>query len=135
MSVPPTAVDPQVVEVLRDVYDPCCADRGISVVDMGLLHTAHVHDGAARVELVLTSGWCPFATRVLSEVKQAVETVPGVETAEVELVWDETWSPDRLSDRARSKLRFLPDPTTVADPAAFAADRWPGLDPGGSDDR
>jgi metal-sulfur cluster biosynthetic enzyme len=26
-----------ITDALRDVSDPCCADRGLSVVDMGLI--------------------------------------------------------------------------------------------------
>ena len=50
-----------------------------------------------------------------------MRSLPGVDTATVELVWHEAWSPDRLSDSARAKLRFLPDPATVGDPASYAA--------------
>ncbi|NUR06802.1 MAG: metal-sulfur cluster assembly factor [Nocardioidaceae bacterium] len=116
-------IDPSVRDVLRDVYDPCCRDKGISVVDMGLLQSAEIDAGAAHVELVLTSGWCPFATAVLGDIETAVCSLPGVQTATVELVWHEAWSPARLSDSARAKLRFLPDPNTVADPASYAASR------------
>ena len=56
------------VHALSSVYDPCCEEKGISVVDMGLLRSVTVADGHARVELLLTSGWCPFAARVLTAV-------------------------------------------------------------------
>jgi metal-sulfur cluster biosynthetic enzyme len=105
----------QIREALSAVYDPCCAEKGISVVDMGLLRSVDVTDGRARIELLLTSGWCPFASRVLDEVKQAAEAVPGIESAHVEVVWDETWTTDRLSPEASRKLRFLPDPVAVSD--------------------
>lgn len=118
-------VDGSVRDVLSDVFDPCCRDKGISVVDMGLLHRAEIHDGQARVELMLTSGWCPFAVNVLTDVETAVLSLPGVDTAQVDLVWDETWTTARLSDSARTKLRFLPDPATVRDPAAYVAANWP----------
>jgi metal-sulfur cluster biosynthetic enzyme len=109
-------IDPGLREALSAVYDPCCRDKGISVVDMGLLHRAEIEDGAARVELMLTSGWCPFASQVLTDIETAACSVPGIDRASVELVWHEAWSPDRLSDSARSKLSFLPDPSSVADP-------------------
>ncbi|MEP6814860.1 MAG: metal-sulfur cluster assembly factor [Marmoricola sp.] len=118
-------VDESVRDVLSGVFDPCCRDKGISVVDMGLLHRAEIHDGQARVELMLTSGWCPFAVNVLTDVEAAVLSLPGVDTAQVDLVWDEAWTPARLSDSARTKLRFLPDPATVRDPAAYVAANWP----------
>src|SRR3954452_2463032 len=85
------------LRALADVYDPCCREKGISVVDMGLLRSVAVTDGHARVELLLTSGWCPFASRVLNEVEEAVAGQPGIDTAEVEIVWDEAWTTDRLS--------------------------------------
>ena len=74
-------IDPSVRDVLSDVYDPCCRDKGISVVDMGLPHRAEIDGRAARVELVLTSGWCPFATSVLNDVESAVCSLPDVDTA------------------------------------------------------
>jgi metal-sulfur cluster biosynthetic enzyme len=116
-------IEESVRAVLADVYDPCCRDKGISVVDMGLLHRAEIDGGSAHVELMLTSGWCPFATTVLGDIQTAVRSLPGVETATVELVWHEAWSPDRLSDSARAKLRFLPDPATIGDAAAYVAAR------------
>ena len=107
------AVHPAVAGVLRQVYDPCCRDKGISVVDMGLLHRAGIDDGVATVELLLTSGWCPFASRVLTDVETAVAGLPGVERADVRLTWEQAWGPERLSPDARQKLRFLPDPVDV----------------------
>ena len=114
-------IHPAVREVLSGVFDPCCRDKGISVVDMGLIQSAEIDDGAARVELTLTSGWCPFAAAVLGDIESAVRGLPGVDSATVALVWDEPWSPERLSDSARSKLRFLPDPATVDDAASYVA--------------
>lgn len=37
----------EVVDALRDVYDPCCQEKGLSVVDMGLVRTASVAGGRA----------------------------------------------------------------------------------------
>lgn len=118
----PPAVDPAVTTALQDVYDPCCREKGISVVDMGLLHRARIRDGHARVELLLTSGWCPFAGGLLEEIGDAIEALPGVDRADVEIVWDEVWGPGRLSDDARAKLRFLPDPRTVSSPDQYLTD-------------
>jgi metal-sulfur cluster biosynthetic enzyme len=120
MTAQPLDVHPSVRQALGAVYDPCCRDKGISIVDMGLLHRASIDGGEARVELLLTSGWCPFA----STVEQAVRRIPGVENASVTVVWDEAWSPARLSENAREKLRFLPDPKAVSDPASYVATNW-----------
>lgn len=107
------------VRALSGVYDPCCREKGISVVDMGLLRSVEMRHGHARVELLLTSGWCPFAARVLTDVADAINAQPGVESCEVEVVWDEAWTTDRLSESATRKLRFLPDPVAVPDRDAY----------------
>jgi metal-sulfur cluster biosynthetic enzyme len=116
------AIPAWAVRALSEVYDPCCREKGISVVDMGLLRSVTLTERHARVELVLTSGWCPFASRVLSDVEDAIVAQPGVESAEVEVVWDEAWTPDRLSASAARKLRLLPDPVAVADRDTYIAE-------------
>jgi metal-sulfur cluster biosynthetic enzyme len=110
-----------VLDALADVYDPCCREKGISVVDMGLLRSVTVNGTHARVELMLTSGWCPFATHLLGEIEDALIAQPNTETCEVEVVWDEAWTTDRLSAFAASKLRYLPDPASVPDRDAYLA--------------
>jgi metal-sulfur cluster biosynthetic enzyme len=117
-----------VIHALSGVFDPCCREKGISVVDMGLLRSVDVQDGHARVELLLTSGWCPFAGRVLMDVADAMNDQPGVDSCEVDVVWDEAWTTDRLSESARRKLRFLPDPVAVGDRDAYLATRIPSLE-------
>jgi metal-sulfur cluster biosynthetic enzyme len=102
-------------DALAGVYDPCCREKGISVVDMGLVRSVHVDGGRARVELLLTTGWCPFAATVLTQVRDRILDQPGVTDAEVEVVWDEPWTTDRLSPRAAKILRFLPPPAEVGD--------------------
>jgi metal-sulfur cluster biosynthetic enzyme len=113
-------------DALSEVYDPCCREKGISVVDMGLVRSVRQAGGQVRVELLLTSGWCPFAARVLTEVQQRIEAQPGVEHAEVDIVWDEAWTTDRLSERAARLLRFLPPPAEAGDRDAYLAAHQPG---------
>ena len=115
------------VEALADVYDPCCREKGISVVDMGLLRSVTLSGSHARVELMLTSGWCPFATRLLTDIEDALAARPGVDTCQVDLTWDEAWTTDRLSASAAQKLRFLPDPASVPDRDAYVAAHRPQI--------
>jgi metal-sulfur cluster biosynthetic enzyme len=109
----------QIIDALRTVYDPCCRDKGVSVVDMGLIEDVVVDGDRASVQLVLTTGWCPFATHLLTAITERIESLPEVGKASVEVTWDRAWTTDRLSDEARTKLRFLPDPVAVADRDAY----------------
>jgi metal-sulfur cluster biosynthetic enzyme len=115
MAATPT----RIIDALRTVYDPCCREKGISVVDMGLVREVAVDGDNASVQLILTTGWCPFAANLLSAITERIEALPEVGAASVEVTWDEAWTTDRLSDEARAKLRFLPDPRSVPDRNAY----------------
>jgi metal-sulfur cluster biosynthetic enzyme len=112
-------------DALAEIYDPCCREKGISVLDMGLVRSVRVEDGVATVELLLTSGWCPFAAAVLGEVREQILSQPGIADADVSIVWDEAWTTDRLSPRARSTLQFLPPPAVAGDRDRYIAAHTP----------
>jgi metal-sulfur cluster biosynthetic enzyme len=95
-----------VIQALDECYDPCCRDRRISVVDMGLIENIEIQDQDVRIEMVLTTGWCPFAARLLQMVKEEVGSLPAVNAVHIEIVWAPTWTPERMSDEAREKLRL-----------------------------
>jgi metal-sulfur cluster biosynthetic enzyme len=93
-----------VIRALDECYDPCCKDRRISVVDMGLIESVEIVGREVRIEMVLTTGWCPFASRLLEMVEEEVGKLPAVDAVEVEVVWDPAWTPERMSGSAREKL-------------------------------
>jgi metal-sulfur cluster biosynthetic enzyme len=99
------APDPAaIVDALRDVYDPCCADRGVSIVDMGVVEDVRVDGAHVDVDLVLTSGWCPFVMSMSDAIPERLRRMDGVDTVDVKVVWDPVWTMDRLSRSAREKL-------------------------------
>ena len=59
---------PALIDALREVYDPCCADRGISIVDMGVVEDVRLDGSHVDVDLVLTTGWCPFVASMSSAI-------------------------------------------------------------------
>lgn len=95
-----------IVDALRDVYDPCCADRGVSIVDMGVVEDVRVDGAHVDVDLVLTTGWCPFVASMSTAIPERLQRMHGVETVEVRTVWDPVWTMDRLSESARAKLEM-----------------------------
>ena len=95
-----------VIGALDNCYDPCCSERRISGVDMGLIESIEIRDGGVRIEMVLTTGWCPFASRLLEIVTEEVGALPEVDGVEVDVVWDPAWTPERMSESAREKLRL-----------------------------
>ena len=96
----------QVVEVLKTCYDPCCKERAVSVVELGLIQGVKVAENGhdVRVELLLTSGWCPFSTHLLQMIDQNVRAIEGVGEVDTEIVWSTVWTPERMSASAKEKL-------------------------------
>ena len=94
----------RLLDALRGVYDPCCADRGISIVDMGVVEDVRVIGPRVEVDLVLTTGWCPFVVSMSTAIPEALTAIDGVDTVDVKVVWDPVWTMDRLSESARAKL-------------------------------
>jgi len=96
----------QVMEVLQTCYDPCCKERSVSVVELGLIQGVNVAENGhdVRVELLLTSGWCPFSTHLLQMIDQNVRAIEGVGEVDTAIVWNTVWTPERMSESARQKL-------------------------------
>ncbi len=96
----------QVLEVLETCYDPCCKERSVSVVELGLIQGVKVADNGhdVRIELLLTSGWCPFSTHLLQMIDQNVGAIEGVGEVDTEIVWNTVWTPERMSASAKEKL-------------------------------
>ena len=92
------------IDALRDVYDPCCQDRGVSIVDMGIVEDVRHEAGHVEVDLIPTTGWCPFVANMSTAIPQRLMELPGVDTVDVKLVWEPAWTPDRLSESARAEL-------------------------------
>jgi metal-sulfur cluster biosynthetic enzyme len=92
------------IDALREVYDPCCADRGVSIVDMGLVEDLRIDGSHVDVDIVLTTGWCPFVAAMSSAIPDRLKQLDGVEEVEVKVVWDPVWTMDRLSESARAEL-------------------------------
>jgi metal-sulfur cluster biosynthetic enzyme len=59
------------------VYHLLCRDKGISVMDMGLVRSTRVREGMTRFVLLLPSGWCPIAANLLAQVEDQIARQPG----------------------------------------------------------
>jgi metal-sulfur cluster biosynthetic enzyme len=92
------------LDALRDVHDPCCADRDISIVDMGVVEDVRVDGAHVEVDLLPTTGWCPFIAPITDAIPDRLRRLDGVHSVDVRVVWDPMWTPDRLSRSAQDKL-------------------------------
>jgi FeS assembly SUF system protein len=94
-----------VVDALKEIYDP---EIPVNIYDLGLIYNVEVtNDGHAAVTMTLTTPHCPVAESMPAEVELRVGSVPGVAVADVNLVWDPPWDPQKMSDDAKLELGML----------------------------
>ena len=94
-----------VIDALKDIYDP---EIPVNIYDLGLIYGVEAtEDGDVSVSMTLTTPHCPVAESMPGEVELRVGSVPGVRDAEVNLVWDPPWGPDKMTDEARLELGML----------------------------
>lgn len=108
---PLTGIEPggdlyeSVIDALKDIYDP---EIPVNIYDLGLIYDVEITpEHHARVKMTLTTPHCPVAESMPGEVELRVGAVPGIGDAEVELVWDPPWDPQKMSDEARLELGML----------------------------
>jgi FeS assembly SUF system protein len=94
-----------VIEALKDIYDP---EIPVNIYDLGLIYDVQITpEHHALVKMTLTTPHCPVAESMPGEIELRVGSVPGVGHAEVELVWDPPWDPQKMSDEAKLELGML----------------------------
>ena len=92
-----------VLEALRDVVDP---ELGVNVVDLGLVYGVTLgEDGAATIDMTLTSAACPLTDVIEDQAAAALEGL--VPDFEINWVWLPPWGPDKITEDGREQLRAL----------------------------
>lgn len=94
-----------VVAAIKEIYDP---EIPVNIYDLGLIYGVDVTaDGDVAIAMTLTTPHCPVAESMPGEVELRAASVPGVRDAQVNLVWDPPWGPDKMTDEARLELGML----------------------------
>lgn len=94
----------RIVDVLRTVYDP---EIPVNIYELGLIYRIDVSDeGDAEVDMTFTAPSCPAADFILEDVRQKVDSVKGVRSANINLVFEPAWDQSMMSEEARVELGF-----------------------------
>ena len=88
-------------QALRQVTDP---EIGLNIIDLGLVYDIAVDGGDVEVRMTLTSPGCPVGPQILDDVQRTLKLLNGVESVNVELVWEPYWSPERIDPKVRAVL-------------------------------
>src|SRR5258708_14248731 len=106
MQVAPDAtVKPEeVIEVLRQCFDP---EIPVNIVDLGLIYDIAIKPERVDIKMTLTALRCPMAADVIAAVRDHLLTIPGATQADVDIVYEPMWTPERMSEEARWALRVV----------------------------
>ncbi len=93
-------------EALKGCFDP---EIPVNIVDLGLIYHLELHPGASggqkvAAKMTLTAQGCGMGPVIAADAKSKLEALPGVESAEVEIVWDPVWNPRMISPEGRKQL-------------------------------
>ena len=90
--------------MLKTVYDP---EIPVNIYDLGLIYRVEVNDeGIVDIDMTFTAPSCPAADFILEDVRQKVDTIEGVKSANVNLVFEPEWDKSMMTEEARVELGF-----------------------------
>ena len=98
-------IEEKIVAMLKTVYDP---EIPVNVYDLGLIYKIY---GSGKEEgvldMALTAPNCPAADFIMEDIRQKIESVEGVNSATINLVFEPEWDKDMMSEEAKLELGFL----------------------------
>ena len=101
-----TELEDIIVERLKTVFDP---EIPVNIYDLGLIYRIELNDDLTRldVDMTMTAPSCPMADFILEDVRQKLETIDGLTTVNVNLVFEPEWTQDMMSEEAKLELGLL----------------------------
>lgn len=99
-----TKLEERIVDVLKTVYDP---EIPVNIYDLGLIYKIDVaKDGNVDIDMTFTAPSCPAADFILEDVRQKVDSLDGVKSSNVNLVFEPVWDQSMMTEEARVELGF-----------------------------
>lgn len=99
-------IEDRIVELLKTVYDP---EIPVNVYDLGLIYRIELSDDLTQldVDMTLTAPSCPMADFLVEDVRQKLESIEGLKTVNVQLVFEPEWDKDMMSEEAKLEIGLL----------------------------
>jgi len=99
-----TQLEGRIVDVLKTVYDP---EIPVDIWNLGMIYRIEVkEDSSVEIDMTFTAPSCPAADFILEDVRTKVESVEGIASAAVNLVFEPAWDQSMMSEEARAELGF-----------------------------
>ena len=98
-------IEEEIEKMLKTVFDP---EIPVDVYNLGLIYNIDVQDnGHVRIDMTLTAPSCPASEFLMEDIRMKVESVEGVKSLDVQLVFEPEWDKDMMSEEAKLELGFL----------------------------
>ena len=98
-------IEERIIAMLKTVYDP---EIPANIYDLGLIYKIDLQDdGDVSIDMTLTAPNCPAADFIMEDVRQKVDSVEGVNSSVINLVFEPEWDKDMMSEEAKLELGFL----------------------------
>lgn len=99
------ALEEKIVKMLKTVFDP---EIPVNVYDLGLIYKIDLDDNAClKLDMTLTAPNCPAADFILEDIRMKLESIEGIKSVDVNLVFEPEWNQDMMSEEAKLELGFL----------------------------
>ena len=96
-----TVTKDDVLEALRDVYDP---EIPVNIVDLGLVYEVEVADADVEVQMTLTFAGGGMGPYIAQQAEWRLAELEGIEDINVDLVFDPPWTPDMITEEGKRLL-------------------------------
>ena len=95
-------IEERIIAMLKTVYDP---EIPVNIYDLGLIYKIDLQDdGDVSIDMTLTAPNCPAADFIMEDVRQKVDSVEGVNSSVINLVFEPEWDKDMMSEEAKLEL-------------------------------
>ncbi len=97
-------LEERIVAMLKTVFDP---EIPVNIYDLGLIYRIEANNGDVIIDMTLTAPNCPAAEFIMEDVKMKIESVEGVKSVVVNLVFEPEWDRSMMSEEAQLELGLL----------------------------
>ena len=98
-------LEEETVKMLKTVFDP---EIPVDVYSLGLIYKIDIDDDAnVSIDMTLTAPNCPMADLLFEDIRQKVESIEGVKSVNVQLVYEPEWDQSMMTEEAKLELGML----------------------------
>ena len=95
----------KVVKMLKTVFDP---EIPVDIYNLGLIYGIDLDDdGNLHIDMTLTAPNCPAADFIIDDARIKLESIDGIKSVDIRIVFEPEWTKDMMSEEAKLDLGFL----------------------------